>query len=79
MDAEFPAPKKLGVSMTRWRLSEILQYEAERTGEPVPRIDPADERWLTVGEVADRFAASVPTIWRWTANSRANKREVAEA
>ncbi len=66
-----PQPVKIGDGCTRWRLSDLERYEAARAGEqePSPR-KPEDERYLSVKQVADRYGASVPSVWRWCAQSR---------
>ncbi len=63
---QFPSPIKLSAGSTRWRLSSLEAYEAACAGrsEPKPR-NAVDERYLTVKQVAVRYGASVPTVWRW--------------
>lgn len=65
----FPNPIKLSPGATRWRLSDLERYEAAARGESVRPRDPASERYLTVKQVAIRYSASVPTVWRWVRNS----------
>lgn len=62
----FPAPHSIGLRSTRWRLSEILAYEAAQVGESAPALSPADERYLRDVEVAERLGVSRNTVWRWT-------------
>lgn len=67
----FPLPVRLGVQATRWRLSDLETYEARIAGEPdPPPRDRASDRYLSVRQVADRYGASVPSVWRWTAQAR---------
>lgn len=61
---EFPTPHRLQGS-TRWRLSEILAYEAAKVGEPAPALPPEQERYLQDRQVAARFGVSRNTVWRW--------------
>jgi len=76
---QFPEPIRLGENTTRWRLSDLERFEAAAAGEPVPRRrDPADERYLSVRQVADRLGSSIPSIWRWTAEARQSARHEAE-
>jgi len=72
----FPQPVKLGDSATRWRLSDVLAYEAKRTGAAPPSIDPAHEQFLSVRAVAARLGVAPSTVWRWTSESR-EQREAA--
>lgn len=60
----FPQPHRLQGS-TRWRLSEILAFEAAQTGEPVPKIEKEDDRFLQDTQVAKRFGVARGTVWRW--------------
>jgi predicted DNA-binding transcriptional regulator AlpA len=70
--ATFPVPRKLGEICTRWALSELLAYEAERDGkEPPPELAPENERYLSAGEVAGRYGASLTSVWRWARNAKA--------
>lgn len=62
----FPAPIKLGPTTTRWRLSDLEQYEAAAAGDPAPAHRNAeDERYLPVKAVAARYGTHVATVWRW--------------
>lgn len=62
----FPKPIRFGSAMTRWRLSDLERYEAECAGRPEPPSRaPQAERYLSVRQVATRYSASTPTIWRW--------------
>jgi len=72
----FPHPYHMGPgrSCTRWRLSDLLAYEAASTGETPPALAPLEERYLSVKQVAERYGASVPTIWRWTKGRRGRVR-----
>jgi len=72
----FPQPVKLGDSATRWRLSEVMAYEAARTGAAPPKIDPAYEQYLSVRVVAERMGVACSTVWRWASESR-EQREAA--
>lgn len=65
----FPTPRRLGVNCTRWALSDLLQYEAARAGEPAPELNPESERYLTADEVAARYAVGKTTVWRWSRES----------
>lgn len=68
-------PRKSGSS--RWRLSEIMRYEAERAGTPVPHLEPQAERYLSARAVAERLDVSVSTVWRWTTESARAARDEA--
>lgn len=73
---QFPQPVRIANGTTRWPLSGILQFEAERAGAQAPRLDPKEERYLSARNVAARLSVGVSTVWRWTAQS-AEHREVA--
>jgi len=67
----FPAPLRLSAGATRWRLSDLEAYEATCAGESNPSRRGTDtERYLSVKQVADRYATTPPTIWRWCQESR---------
>lgn len=73
----FPHPIKIAPNSTRFRLSDLERFEAECAGEqPPPQRSAADERYLTVQQVAERYSASRPTIWRWI-NEAGNRKVVA--
>lgn len=61
---QFPQPHRLQGS-TRWRLSEILAFEAAQIGEPAPTVKLEAERYLQDKQVAERFGVSRGTVWRW--------------
>lgn len=63
----FPQPQKLSPAVTRWRLSDLVAYEAETSGGQAQKID--QEVFLNVGQVAKRYGVSVATVWRWSAAS----------
>lgn len=67
----FPRPERIGPHVTRWRRSSIRAYEAALRGEPPRDLDPADEQYLTVREVAERYRVGIATIWRWAADTGA--------
>lgn len=60
-------PRQSGTS--RWRLSDILAFEAARAGAPAPRIEPQAECYLAASAVAARLGVTVSTIWRWATES----------
>lgn len=68
--AKFPNPVHFGPGATRWRLSEIVRFEAARTGEQAPALLPEQERYLRDQDVANRLGVSRNTVWRWSAQSR---------
>lgn len=62
----FPTPVRLSAGATRWRLSDLEAYEAACAGEAIPeRRNAENERFLSARQVAHRYGASVPTVWRW--------------
>lgn len=62
---------------SRWRLSDILAFEASRSGAPAPRIEPQADRYLTANDLAERFRVADSTIWRWTMESARAARDEA--
>lgn len=63
---QFPSPIKLSAGSTRWPLSALEAYEAACKGQSAPHPrNTAEERYLSVKQVAARYGASVPTVWRW--------------
>lgn len=75
----FPRPCSIGVRATRWRLSDIAAYEAARTGDKLPTIQPGAERYLSARAVAQRLGVAQSTVWRWSLEARrAGAREAAQ-
>lgn len=66
----FPQPFRIGNAAARWRLSDVLTFEAGRAGGPTPEIDPAEERYLPARAVAQRLGVSTSTIWRWSLETK---------
>lgn len=67
----FPQPIRLGPRVPRWRLSDLEAFEAACRGQPAPEPrDGTRERYLTAEQVAERFAASINSVWRWAAEAR---------
>jgi len=66
MQNHFPRPIHLTPGCSRWRLSDLEKFDAraECRPEPVQR-EPEDERFLSVNQVATRYAVSIQTIHRW--------------
>ena len=61
MTARLPRPKYFKRER-RWRLSELLVYEAALAGEPPPPpLSPEQERWLTAAQLRHRL--SVSDMW----------------
>lgn len=67
----FPGPYRFGTGATRWRLSEILAFEAARTGQKSEPLPPEQERYLRDQDVAQRLGISRNSVWRWTRESEA--------
>jgi hypothetical protein len=64
MTARLPHPTYFNRER-RWRLSELLPYEAALAGEPPPPpLPPEQERWLTAAQLRDRLSVSDMWIWR---------------
>jgi len=61
----FPSPHRFGAGATRWRLSEILAFEAARTGQKAEPLPPEQERYLRDQDVAQRLGISRNSVWRW--------------
>ena len=61
MTARLPHPKYFKRER-RWRLSELLVYEAALANEPPPPpLPPEQERWLTAAQLRHRL--SVSDMW----------------
>jgi predicted DNA-binding transcriptional regulator AlpA len=74
----FPQPFKIADGTTRWKLSAILAFEAERTGTRAPNIEPQCDLYLSARAVAARLGVAPSTVWRWAAESaRAARSEAA--
>lgn len=65
MKNQFPKPERVGTACTRWKLSDLLAYEARRDGKEPPTLAPEQERWLSARQVGERYGASVTSVWRW--------------
>jgi predicted DNA-binding transcriptional regulator AlpA len=68
----FPRPVRLARNSTRWRLHDLIVYEAACSGAPIPEHDPATDRYLTDREVAARYGVSRVAPWRWARASHAD-------
>jgi len=65
---KFPQPVRPSPAVTRWRLSDLLKYEAALAG-----TDPAtipQETFLPAKRVASRYGVGISTIWRWAATAQ---------
>lgn len=73
MTARLPRPKYFGRER-RWKLSDILAWEAALTGEvSPPPLPPEKEKWFTAAQLRDRLSVSDMWLWR-----RRRERELAE-
>lgn len=61
----FPKPIKLGANCSRWPLSALEAYEAERSGRPHHRRATGDEVYLSDVQVAARYSVARNSVWRW--------------
>lgn len=68
--ATFPAPRRVGANSTRWRLSDLLTYEAARDGRASPELAPEAERFLSAADVAHRYHVTPSSVWRWASETR---------
>lgn len=76
--SHFPAPRRVGANSTRWRLSDLLAYEAQRDRQPAPELSPDAERFLSAADVARRYGVTPSSVWRWALEAkRATKAEAA--
>jgi|GEM_PF-7037080 len=66
---QFPHPVKLGPNCSRWPLSLLELYEAERSGSRYKPRSKADEVYLSDTQVAARYNVARNTVWRWTRDS----------
>lgn len=66
---QFPAAVRLGANLTRWPLSELESYEADRAGRDIAPRSPDNEIYLSDVQVAKRYSVSRNTIWRWARGS----------
>jgi len=63
-DPQFPEPHYLG-RRRHWKLSDLLNYEAELRGDPAPEpLAPSEERFLTASQVRTRYG-DVSDMWLW--------------
>jgi hypothetical protein len=70
----FPTPVKLGANLTRWPLSSLEQYEAEKSGRDCEPRPIEDEVYLSDVQLAARYSVARNTIWRWSRLSAGGKR-----
>lgn len=64
-----PNPVQLSAGATRWNALELVDIECQQ-GLDLPE---PPKPMLNVREVANRYGVSVPTIWRWAAQSRSEE------
>ncbi|HMM76153.1 MAG TPA: hypothetical protein PJ986_10625 [Gammaproteobacteria bacterium] len=67
---KFPQPVQLGESTVRWRLSDLLRYEAARAGTDPAAVSVGAEQFLRDQQVAERYGVARGSIWRWAAAAR---------
>lgn len=68
--ATFPTPRRVGANSTRWRLSDLLDFEATRDGQPAPKLEPDAERYLSAADVAHRYHVTASSVWRWSLEAK---------
>lgn len=61
----FPQPHKLATGVTRWRLSELIDFECWNDGRERPTLTPEQERWLSAEQVGKRYGWSRTSTWRY--------------
>lgn len=61
----FPSPTKLAANCSRWPLSALELYEANRLGRDYPGRSADQEIYLSDLQVAARYNVSRNTVWRW--------------
>jgi len=67
---KFPQPVKLSGNASRWRLSDLLAWEAARNGAAAaPDLPASEERYLRDVEVAARYGVHRVTVWAWASQS----------
>lgn len=64
MKTKFPRGRKIGPNARRWNPADLYAYERAH-GIELPPLDGMPD----VRQVAKRYGVSVPTIWRWAADS----------
>lgn len=63
-EPKFPDPTYIGRTR-RWKLSEVLAYEAACAGlPPVPLSSPVDEVYLSAAQIRQRLNVSDMWLWR---------------
>jgi len=76
MKPSFPNPI-LFSRERRWRLSELLAYEAAAAGLPEPDpLNPEDEIYLTSAQIRKRYGG-VSDMWIWRRLAERNNAEAA--
>ncbi|MGE3771477.1 MAG: hypothetical protein AB7I32_01020 [Gammaproteobacteria bacterium] len=68
---KFPRPVGLAPATKRWKLSDLLRYEAAQAGGDPSSVAVEHERFLTDRQVAERYGIARPTVWRWAAEEKA--------
>jgi predicted DNA-binding transcriptional regulator AlpA len=71
----YPIGRRIGPGCTRWRLSDILAYEAACAGESAPSLPPDQERYLSARQLALRHGVGVATVWRRSAAAQRKSSE----
>ncbi|WP_148045577.1 hypothetical protein [Salinisphaera orenii] len=61
----FPSPTKLAPNCSRWPLSALEKYEADRLGYQHESRPPDREIYLSDIQVAARYNVSRNSVWRW--------------
>lgn len=68
--AKFPSPLAINEATKRWRLSDLLRYEAEIAGEDPSLINVDAEAFLTDKQVGQRYGVARGSVWRWAAGAK---------
>ena len=63
MRDQFPTPKRISPATTRWSPEDIHAWETAKGIEGLPPL----QGMATVDQLAERYAVSRSTIWRWAA------------
>lgn len=64
---KFPGPLAINEATKRWRLSDLLRYEAAIAGTDPAAVKVERESFLTDKQVAERYGVARGSVWRWAA------------
>jgi len=68
----FPKPIRISANCARWRLSELLRFDADLEGREPVQLSEEQERYMSARDVARRYGVSTASVYRWATRTERN-------